>query len=390
MRPKKRLFEVHKSKVPNGSKHWLIIGRPNGARIRAWFSSEKDAKAEADKRNRELEDYGSKAYSLTASQRAQAEEAIRILEPYSLTLVDAANAVVGRLQAASKSITVAELVERATELHNSLLSRDEISLRHFETFLSAGRRLTAAFADVRTSELTAARIESWLSNLEAENGEPLAVASRNQVQRYVFGILKYGVKIGVLERNPLDGIDKARSRKMKPITVLTQDQAENLLRCASPEIIPFFAIGMFAGLRVDEIMKLDWKHINLVNRKIDLTWFTTKTLQPRWAPVSDNLATILQSHAKPEGSLIPRSQQRLRKLREKAEKAAGLWPWPNNAARHSYISYRLSLIEDVAKVALEAGHDPKTLAQWYRRPILKADAEAYFKISTNPSSATLP
>jgi hypothetical protein len=74
----------------------------------------------------------------------------------------------------------------------------------------------------------------------------------------------------------------------------------------------------------------------------------------------------------------------------KTEKAAGLWPWPNNAARHSYISYRLSLVEDVAKVALEAGHDPKTLAQWYRRPILKADAEAYFKISTNPSSATLP
>jgi hypothetical protein len=117
MRPKKRMFEVHKSKVPNGSKYWFIIGRPNGTRNRAWFSSEKEAKAEADKRNRELEDYGSKAYSLTASQRAQAEEAIRILEPYSLTLVDAANAVVGRLQAASKSITVAELVERATEHH---------------------------------------------------------------------------------------------------------------------------------------------------------------------------------------------------------------------------------------------------------------------------------
>ena len=61
---------------------------------------------------------------------------------------------------------------------------------------------------------------------------------------------------------------------MKPITVLTPDQAENLLRCASPKIIPFFAIGMFAGLRIDEIMR---KHINLVNRKIDLTWFTTKT-----------------------------------------------------------------------------------------------------------------
>ena len=84
-------------------------------------------------------------------------------------------------------------------------------------------------------------------------------------------------EIGMVQNNPLKGIDKARSRKMKPITVLTPDQAENLLRCASPKIIPFFAIGMFAGLRIDEIMKLDWKHINLVSRKIDLTWLTTKT-----------------------------------------------------------------------------------------------------------------
>jgi len=97
---------------------------------------------------------------------------------------------------------------------------------------------------------------------------------------------------------------------MKPITVLTQDQAENLLRCASPEIIPFFAVGMFAGLRVDEIMKLDWKHINLVSRKIDLTWFTTKTLQPRWAPVSDNLAAILQSHAEFAYSPLPTTPEK--------------------------------------------------------------------------------
>ena len=39
----------------------------------------------------------------------------------------------------------------------------------------------------------------------------------------------------------------------------------------------------------------------------------------------------------------------------------GLWPLPQNALRHSYISYRLALIEDVAKVALEAGMTRKPL-----------------------------
>ena len=132
MRPSKPLFDVHKAKVPNGKRHWYIVGRPQGKRVRAWFSSEKEASAEAKKRNKELTDYGMKALSLTASQRAQAEEALQILEPYGLTLVDAANAVVARLQAALKSITIKELVEQATEYYQAMFDRDEISARHIK------------------------------------------------------------------------------------------------------------------------------------------------------------------------------------------------------------------------------------------------------------------
>jgi len=45
-------------------------------------------------------------------------------------------------------------------------------------------------------------------------------------------------EIGVAQNNPPNGIDKARSGKMKPINALSPDQAEHLLKCASPEIIP--------------------------------------------------------------------------------------------------------------------------------------------------------
>jgi len=384
MRPRKTLYEVHRVKVPNGKKNWVIVGRPKGERVRAWFSTEKEAKTEAEKRNKELTDYGSKAYTLTASEKHQAEEAIQLLRPYGLTLVDAANAVVQRLQNALNSITVKELAERAIDNEQARFERNEISAKHLKNYRNVATRFAADFGEVRVSELTTARVESWLSD------KPIKVATRNQLHRYLDLIFKHGLKIGGLTKSPLDGVEKARNRKMKSITILTPDQAKTLLKCASGEIIPFFSIGLFAGLRVDEIQKLDWKHIDLVHKKIDLTWFPTKTLQPRWAPISDNLVAFLKPHAKTEGSVVPRSAQRLRKLREKAEKDSNLWPWPQNACRHSYISYRLSLIEDIAKVALEAGHDPKTLAQWYRRPILKADAEAYFKISTNPSSATLP
>ena len=32
--------------------------------------------------------------------------------------------------------------------------------------------------------------------------------------------------------------------------------------------------------------------------------------------------------------------------------------WPHNGLRHSYISYRLAIVKDAAKVALEAGNSP--------------------------------
>jgi hypothetical protein len=112
----KRLYGVHFSKSGNGKKHWNILGYPHGARVRAWFSTKEQAKKEAEKRNRELVDFGAKSFTLSASQRHDAEEALQILAPYSLTLVDAAAAVVARLQAAMETGSVKDAMEKARHL----------------------------------------------------------------------------------------------------------------------------------------------------------------------------------------------------------------------------------------------------------------------------------
>jgi hypothetical protein len=40
---------------------------------------------------------------------------------------------------------------------------------------------------------------------------------------------------------------------MKAVHIVTPEQAETLISCAPEEVVPFFAIGLFAGLRVSEI-----------------------------------------------------------------------------------------------------------------------------------------
>ena len=54
--------------------------------------------------------------------------------------------------------------------------------------------------------------------------------------------------------------------------------------------------------------------------------------------------------------------------------------WKKNALRHSYISYRVAEIEDVAKVALEAGNSPQMIFQHYRELVQPKEAKTWFSI----------
>ncbi|MDB6025105.1 MAG: hypothetical protein JWM68_1328 [Verrucomicrobiales bacterium] len=55
--------------------------------------------------------------------------------------------------------------------------------------------------------------------------------------------------------------------------------------------------------------------------------------------------------------------------------------WPHNALRHSYISYRVAEIQNVAQVALEARNSPNIIFSNYRELVKAADAKKWFAIT---------
>ena len=55
-------------------------------------------------------------------------------------------------------------------------------------------------------------------------------------------------------------------------------------------------------------------------------------------------------------------------------------PWKKNALRHSYISYRVAEVQDVPKVALEAGNSGQMIFQHYRELVQAKDAKEWFSI----------
>ena len=60
--------------------------------------------------------------------------------------------------------------------------------------------------------------------------------------------------------------------------------------------------------------------------------------------------------------------------------------WPDNAMRHSFVSYRLAATQNSPQTALESGHDQAVLFAHYRELVKPKDAARYWQIM--PSAET--
>ena len=54
--------------------------------------------------------------------------------------------------------------------------------------------------------------------------------------------------------------------------------------------------------------------------------------------------------------------------------------WPPNVLRHSFISYRIAIVQSADKVALEAGNSPSIIFKHYRELTTPEVAEKWFSI----------
>ena len=160
---------------------------------------------------------------------------------------------------------------------------------------------------------------------------------------------------------------------------MTPEQAAALLAESSDnDLLAFHAIGLFTGLRVTEIKALDWRDVDFVGGFVHVGARISKTRSRRLVPILENLRTWLQPIATPSGPVLLNPDTRYR--HEDARRRAGITEWPNNAMRHSFVSYRLAATQNAPQTALESGHDQAVLFKHYRELVRPKDAERFFSI----------
>ncbi|MBA3883840.1 MAG: hypothetical protein H0X73_14330 [Chthoniobacterales bacterium] len=182
---------------------------------------------------------------------------------------------------------------------------------------------------------------------------------------------------------------KRRKEKKAAVDIFTPAELGALLNHASIALQRCFALGAFAGLRSEEILRLEWADVRRRPGFIEIAADKAKTASRRLVPITHNLSRWLSPAFGEDGRVWPHTKATYFRSRLAVATRAKVDYRPN-ALRHSYISYRLAEIADVNRVALEAGNSPQMIFRHYRELATPEQAQTWFALVPETSADIVP
>jgi integrase len=350
---------------------WPKIGK---GRNRQFFNDRTEAQTVLEQKLIEQENYGTAGLSFNDRQRAEYLECAEKLQPFGKTIRDAVEFYLPHLRATNRTCNAAELADELLKAKEA----DGASERYLSDLRSRLSQFASVFDGKPVAEITSPQIDEWLRSLsDKETGKRLSPVTRNNFRRVLIVAFNFALARGYCIDNP--AFQSAKAKEVpSAVGILTVEETGSLLESAAPELLPYLAIGAFAGLRRAELERLDWKEVDLQSGLIEVTASKAKSARRRFVRIQPNLLKWLQSYHQLSGNVTPPDY---RDLLDSARLRAGITEWPQNALRHSFASYHLSRFNDAAALALELGHTNSNLVfQHYRQVVKPRQAERYWKI----------
>jgi integrase len=356
-----------KTKV-NGRRYYCVTTpRLGGGRNRRFFKGKAEAETFLQLAKVQQENYGMAALSISDSLRVEAIECRELLQAFGATLRDAAKFYAAHLKAVTGSRKVREVVADLLAARTA----DGMSSRYLGDLRVRLGRFVLSFGEEMIAGISPSRIDGWLRGLG------VGAVTRNTFRRRLAVLFSFARRHGYATENPIADVGRAKERETE-IEILSVSQVARLLESASSDMLPFWAIGAFAGLRRAEIERLTWSEIDFDASVIEVKASKSKTASRRLVTIQPNLHEWLAPYRTCVGHVCPVNLQR--KINDDRERAGLRSGWPQNALRHSFGSYHLAQFNDAAKLALEMGNSPATIFRHYRQLVKPKQAERYWKI----------
>jgi integrase len=308
---------------------------------------------------------------------AEYAECVRLLAGMS-SVTEACREYVRRHGRGLPKVTVSDAVKEC--LDGAKRDGKSYDRRHqLETYLA---RFAEAF-NVQLTTVEPKHVSDWLAGL------PLAPRTKKNARDVVVYFFKWAVGRGYLPRGTdiMEHVQQYAKNGEAEVTIFTAQELSRLLVHAKPALVPFLSIAAFGGLRGREIQRLDWSQVDLKDGWIEVSGRQAKTRVRRLVPVSENLKAWLLPLAKASGAVCPYKNV-IKQLMEVAHDAGVTWR--KNGLRHTAISARVAITNDVPKVALESGNSVSVIQSNYLRVMRPEQARAWFSIVPQKAANILP
>jgi integrase len=354
----------------------------SGKRERHFHKTRDEAKEHASRLREKYASHGAGASAIRPALAEDAARAIEILKPWGLSLTQAAQRINVELEKQAASVPIEEAGEAWTK---SLEGLRERSIKSYKVTL---KRLTAALSGRILATISADEIAAAIRR----DGIAPATQSLHRRNARAFWFWCAKKERGWCEKDVFDGVTEPRkSTDDKEIEFLTPEEASELLLVAEqayPKAVPVYALALFAGIRAEELRRLEESHVSLEG--IDMPAEVTKTGRRRHITPNETLRVWLDAYPFrpcPNWKPVDCALRRLAGwdvasslLESPPDPSRGRWP--QNALRHSHASYAIAAGEPLEKLLFEFGHvgGVEVLRKHYVGRASKKQAEEFFAL----------
>jgi integrase len=365
----------------NGARWEVDLGMIAGKRVRRFFRTREEAEIFLGEKKDALARHGQSAVALSEPDRVLFQAARDRLAAAGATIGQAVDFYLQQHRALREPVTLRRLLE----LGVSEKELGGMRRRSVQQFLCSCRSFIRDRAEQPAHTVTRDEVKGWI----------LGNGFAPKTQRVYLGDLRslfaWAVDERYMRKNPIAGEDgwiQLAKREDAEIVALDVEHVRALLRAALfgqyrtfdrarkefrdelafRELLAYLAIGLFAGVRPDEIKRSSVADLDLRERTLVVRGRSAKTRQRRVIELERTAVVWLRLWRKLNpgaGRFVPLNFER---KWDALRKAAKLGNWPHDAMRHTFASYHYAAKQNLALLQAQMGHseDEDTLFRHYR------------------------
>jgi integrase len=228
-------------------------------------------------------------------------------------------------------------------------------------------------------------------NIYIKKFSGLSAKSRNDRRAIVKQFLRWCVAKDFLLPNHrlFEAVDfKAEDQDQREIDFYRSKELRDMLTTADSELVPVLALGGLAGIRREEIMRLDWSDVWRVKGKVEISERIAKGRQRRLVSMCPALSAWLRPCRKSSGPVWGKSPDALEEALAALRQGLKI-PSRRNGLRHAFITFHMAKHCNENLTAAECGNSPQIIHDHYRALATRQEAVKWFAVKPAKSGAKI-